>query len=72
AQVSESAATLHTIALNDYAVDIPVEDTEMYPVLLATKIDGERMPVERFGPTRIIYPYHAYDLDITIYNPRWI
>lgn len=72
AQASPDADTLHTIALNDYTVEIPLEDIENYPVLLATKVDGERMPIERYGPTRIVYPYHAYEMDVTIYNPRWI
>ncbi len=30
------ATTLHTVAINDYGVDIPVSDIRSYPVLLAT------------------------------------
>lgn len=72
AGASDDASVLETAALNDYIVDIPVEDVESYPVLLATKVDGERMPIESYGPTRIVYPYHAFDLDDTTYAPRWI
>lgn len=69
---AEGATVLRTVALNDYGVDIPVSDVEDYPVLLATRVDGERMSVERYGPTRVIYPTDAYDLDPTVYDPRWI
>lgn len=66
------ATMLHTVALNDYAVEIPIEDAVVYDALLATSVDGERMPVDRFGPVRVVYPYDAHDLDATIYDPRWI
>ncbi|MGB8858273.1 MAG: molybdopterin-dependent oxidoreductase [Ilumatobacteraceae bacterium] len=67
-----SASTLRTVALNDYAVEIPMTDIVEYPVMLATEVDGERMPVARYGPTRIVYPSESYDLDPAIYEPRWI
>jgi len=72
AGMSQTAITLNMTALNDYSVAIPVNDALDYPLLLATAVNGERMTVARYGPTRIIYPYHAYDLDETIYDPRWI
>ncbi len=72
AGAAAEATVLKTVALNDYAIEIPLEDIEAYPVLLATAVDGQRMPVERYGPTRIIYPYDSYDFDETIYDPRWI
>lgn len=72
AGASADAAVLRTIALNDYEVEIPVTDVEDYPVIIATRVDGERMPVDAYGPTRIIYPSSSYDLDAAIYDPRWI
>jgi hypothetical protein len=63
AAVDPGATNLATTALNDYSVDIPVADAERYPVLLATTVDGERMPVERYGPVRVIYPYGAFGLE---------
>ena len=65
------ATNLHTIALNDYAVDIPAADLE-HAVMVATSVNGERMTVERYGPTRIVYPYATDDLEPAIYDPRWI
>ncbi len=69
---AKDATTLHTLALNDYAVDIPVSDTRTYPVLLATAVDGERMSVERYGPLRVVYPTDGVKLDPAVYDPRWI
>ncbi|MBM6399591.1 molybdopterin-dependent oxidoreductase [Phycicoccus sonneratiae] len=64
--------TLHTTAINDYAVDIPMSDVDQYPVMLATSVDGQRMTVERYGPTRVVYPTDSFDLDPVTYDPRWI
>ncbi len=71
AGAADDATTLHTVALNDYAVDIPVQDAADYPVLIATAADGDRMPVDAYGPVRVVYPYHAFDLDPVEYDPRW-
>ncbi|QKE84804.1 molybdopterin-dependent oxidoreductase [Arthrobacter sp. NEB 688] len=67
----EEGATLHTLALNDYAVDVPASDASAYPVMLATSVDGRRMTVEHYGPTRIVYPTDSFDLDPVTYDPRW-
>jgi hypothetical protein len=64
--------TLHMVALNDYAVDIPISDANTYPVLLATSVDGKRMGIAKYGPVRIIYPTKSYKLNATVYDPRWI
>jgi len=72
AGLDPEVTALNAVALNDYAVEIPITDVENYPVLLATSVERERMTVERYGPTRIIYPYHAFALDETVYDPRWI
>lgn len=72
AGAAADATELHASALNDYTITIPRSDIDDYPVLLATMADGARMPVERYGPTRIVYPYDDFDLDSTVYDPRWI
>jgi hypothetical protein len=68
----DSATTLVTAALNDYSVDIPVDDATESPVLVATRAHGDRMPVEQFGPLRVVYPYGSHDLDRVEHDPRWI
>lgn len=65
-------STLHTVAINDYEVDIPMEDVRTLPVLLATRMDDEPMSVADYGPTRVVYPTDQYDLDGAVYEPRWI
>ena len=52
-------------ALNDYAADIPRGDVEDYPVILATRIDGQRMSVRDKGPGFVVYPF---DVDPDLYN----
>jgi hypothetical protein len=43
-------------ALNDYTVEVPMEDFIKYDVLLATKMDGTEMLVSDKGPIWIVYP----------------
>lgn len=72
AGIADNATNLDTIALNDYSIDIPLSDAQDYPVMLATRVDGERMTIDRYGPIRIVYPYESYEFDTVIYDPRWI
>jgi hypothetical protein len=48
---------LRAVALNDYKVEIPVDDALRHKVLMATRLDGQPMPVREKGPLFIIYPY---------------
>jgi hypothetical protein len=48
---------LRAIALNDYKVDIPFEDTQKFDVVLARLLDDKPMPVREKGPLFIIYPF---------------
>jgi len=61
----ECGGTLHVIALDGYTADIPVQDFRDYPVILASRMNGEPMPVEDKGPLFIIYPF---DLRPELYN----
>jgi len=54
---SRAGKTLRAVALNDYKVEIPVEDALRHKVLMATRLDGAQMPVREKGPLFIIYPY---------------
>jgi hypothetical protein len=49
--------TLRIVALNDYAADMPMEDPQTIPVILATRIDGKEMSVRDRGPIFVIYPF---------------
>lgn len=64
AGAGDGATAVNVIALNDYAYEVPISETADWPVLVATRSDGEYMTIENTGPTRIIFPYDTYD-DIT-------
>lgn len=48
---------MRAVALNDYKVEIPVEDALRHKVLMATRLDGQPMSLREKGPLFIIYPY---------------
>lgn len=54
--VGAEGTTAEVVALNDYKVDIPVQDFSDYPVILAYRMDGERLKIRDKGPLWIIYP----------------
>lgn len=66
-RVGAAGTSLHVVALNDYAVDVPIEDLRKWPVILAVKKDGKPMPVRDKGPIFIIYPF---DLDGSLRNEK--
>jgi hypothetical protein len=49
--------TLKAHALNDYEVEIPIEDAASYGVVVAYRMNGAPMPASDKGPLWIIYPY---------------
>jgi hypothetical protein len=57
--VGAKGTSLTVTALNDYATDIPFEDFKTHPVMLATKRDGNYMPVRDKGPLFIVYNYDS-------------
>jgi len=71
--VGAQGETVTATALNDYVIDIPVEDFERFDVLVATHMDGERLLPSDMGPLWIVYPRddHAQLQDIR-YDYRWV
>ena len=66
-----SGTTLRATALNDYRVDLPVEDTQRFDVLLARLLDDKPMAVRDMGPLFIIYPFDSRaELRSTVYYSR--
>lgn len=55
--VGAQGQTLHLVALNDYAVNVPVSDAHNFGPLLATHIDGKLLGVRDKGPLFLIYPF---------------
>ncbi|MEY4749767.1 MAG: hypothetical protein RIQ60_1981 [Pseudomonadota bacterium] len=68
AAAGASGKTLKAVALNDYKVELPVEDTTRYGVVLARLMDDAPMPVREKGPLFIIYPF---DSDATLRSERY-
>lgn len=49
------------LAINDYRVEIPLEEALNDPALIAYAIDGEELEVRDKGPLWIIYPFDKSD-----------
>lgn len=54
-----TGSTLRAVALNDYAVEIPLSDAEPGGPIIAYRLDGAEMSVREKGPFWVIYPYDA-------------
>ena len=66
-----SGTNLRAIALNDYRVDLPFEDTQRHDVLLARLLNDRPMAVRDKGPLFIIYPFDSSaELRSTVYYSR--
>ncbi len=52
--------SLHVVALNDFAADVPLAEAKEYGVILAMRRDGEPMPVREYGPLFVLYPFDDY------------
>ncbi|MFN3261333.1 MAG: oxidoreductase [Pikeienuella sp.] len=50
---------ISAVALNDYAVEIPLSDAEPGGPIVAYMLDGAAMSVREKGPFWIIYPYDS-------------
>lgn len=48
---------LRATALNDYAIDLPVEDADRHGAFLATRQDGQPIRVRDRGPVWLVYPW---------------
>ncbi len=57
--VGAKGQTLDIVALNDYAVNVPVSDAHEFGPLLARRIDGKVLGVRDKGPLFLIYPFDA-------------
>lgn len=63
--VGAGGSALRVVAINDYSVDIPVQDVRDHPVILASRRNGATMPLREKGPLFVIYPF---DEDPRLFN----
>ena len=54
-----SATTVRAIALNDYWVELPIEDAARYDLIVARLLDDKPMAVRDKGPLFMVYPFDA-------------
>jgi hypothetical protein len=71
-KVPADATMLEMVALNDYKVNVPIEDLRKYPVIFALQQDGQYMPVSTRGPAMLVYPYDNFSFDHQKYDDYWI
>ena len=55
--VQISGTLIHARAINDYAIDIPVEDIEASRPLVAYENHGQEMSLRDKGPLWIVFPF---------------
>ncbi len=64
---------LHFIAVNDYAVEVPMSDILDFDVIFAMSQNGVRLSIRDKGPIWVIYPMSDnVELQDRVYNDRLI
>ena len=73
AEAGAEGTSVRATALNDYVVEIPIEDFHRFDVLLALSMDGVPLTPRDKGPVWIVYPRddHGVLADIR-YDMRWV
>jgi hypothetical protein len=54
---ADSSGSLRCTALNDYRVEIPLDDVRRFDVVVAHLFNGKPMSVREKGPLFVIYPF---------------
>ena len=63
--------TLRMTALNDYRVDVPMDDVQRWDVIMARLLDDRPMSVRDKGPLFVMYPFDDHtELRTTLYFSR--
>ncbi|TDM08745.1 MAG: hypothetical protein C4K60_04925 [Ideonella sp. MAG2] len=57
ASVGASGRIVRATALNNYQIDIPIEELSKHNVVLARLIDGQAVRIRDKGPLLIMYPF---------------
>lgn len=71
--VDARGSTVTASALNEYAIDIAIEEFDRFDIVVAYRMDGEPLLPSDKGPLWIVYPrdQHAELQDIR-YDYRWV
>ena len=64
---------LKALALNDYKINIPLDDAFKFDVILARKVDGRVLTVREKGPIFVMYPFERFpELKTDTYYSRCV
>lgn len=73
AAAGASGQVVTAVALNDYTIEIPMEDFEQYDVVLAMRMNGTVLTLRNKGPLWIVYPRDRHaELRNSLYDSRWV
>jgi len=67
AAVGARGETVRVRAINKYSADIPLDEVDGIPVILATRLDGAVMSVRDKGPVFVLFPFSEVP---ELYNER--
>lgn len=59
AAAGAKGSTARLVALNDYRVEMPLDDAQRYDVIVARQFDGKPMSVRDKGPLFVMYPFDS-------------
>jgi len=57
--VQARGTVVQAVAINDYKVSIPMEDSRKYKMIVARLMNGEPMTVRDKGPLFVVYPFDS-------------
>lgn len=68
---AEQATSLRIHSINGFSAEIPVQDLTNYQLILAFKVNNQRLKVRELGPLFIVYPFDTYpNLQTEMYYNR--
>lgn len=73
-KVGAEGATIRATAINDYAVEIPVDSISAQDPIVAYEMDGAAMSRRQKGPLWIVYPYDSdtkYQTEVIYSRSIW-
>jgi hypothetical protein len=57
--VKGSGTEIRAIAINDYAVSVPVSDADKFELIVATTMNDRDIPARTKGPLFLVYPFSS-------------
>ncbi len=74
AHLGAQGSTVEMVALNDYAVTMPIAELEDDAPIIATRMNGETMSVRDKGPYWVVFPYDSdpkYKTEVNYSRSIW-